>query len=70
MVTSHKRLYTYYQHDGVVNHTYHHEFMSFVETIKTYGSLGAVEVNPVFLEDKINKLHNQGLIADATPPHR
>jgi hypothetical protein len=67
-VASHKRLYTYYQRDGVDNHTYHREFMFFVETIETYGGLGAVGVIPVFLEEKITKLHKQGLIADATAP--
>jgi hypothetical protein len=49
----------------VDNHTYHREFMFFVETIETYGGLGAVGVIPVFLEEKITKLHKQGLIADA-----
>jgi hypothetical protein len=67
-VVSHKRLYTYYQHDGVDNHTYQCKFMSFVETIKTYGGLGAVGVIPTFLKDKIKVLHTQGLIADATNP--
>ncbi|KAL3821708.1 hypothetical protein ACHAXA_003266 [Cyclostephanos tholiformis] len=67
-VASHKRLYTYYQWDGVDNHTYHREFLSFVETIETYGGLGAVGVIPVFLNDKIIELHKQGLIADANAP--
>jgi hypothetical protein len=67
-VASHKRLYTYYQRDGVDNHTYHREFLSFVETIETYGGLGAVGVIPVFLQEKIVDLHRQGLIADATAP--
>ncbi len=67
-VASHKHLYTYYQRDGVDNQTYHREFLSFVETIETYGGLGAVGVIPVFLQEKIVDLHNQGLIADATTP--
>ncbi len=68
MVASQKCLYTYYQRDGVDNHTCHCKFISFVETIETYGGLGAVGVIPVFLEGKITKLHKQGLIADATTP--
>ena len=68
MVASQKCLYTYYQRDGVDNHTYHCEFMSFVETIETYGGLGAIGVIPVLLEEKIKELHKQGLIADATTP--
>jgi hypothetical protein len=67
-VASHKRFYTYYQWDGLDNHTYHCEFMSFVETIETYGGLAAVRVIPIFLEEKITNLHKQGLIADATAP--
>jgi hypothetical protein len=67
-MASHKRLYTYYQRDGVDNHTYQQEFMSFVETIETYGGLGAVGVIPTFLKDKIKVLHAQGLIANATNP--
>jgi hypothetical protein len=67
-VASHKRLYTYYQRDGVDNHTLHCEFMSFVETIETYGGLGTIGIIPILLEEKIKELHKQGLIADATTP--
>jgi hypothetical protein len=67
-VPSHKRLYTYYQRDGIDNHTYHHEFMSFIKTIKTYGGLGAVGVIPTFLEEKIKELHAEGKIANAANP--
>jgi hypothetical protein len=35
-IASHKRLFTYYQRDGVDNHTYYREFMAHVETIETY----------------------------------
>ena len=58
-MASHKRLYTYYQRDGVDNHTYHCEFMSFVETIKTYGGLGAVGVIPMFLDKKNQRAPRQ-----------
>ena len=58
-MASHKRLYTYYQRDGVDNHTYHCEFMSFVETIKTYGGLGAVGVIPIFLDKKNQRAPRQ-----------
>jgi hypothetical protein len=34
-VASHKRLYIHYQGNGVDNHTYHQELMSFVEMIET-----------------------------------
>ncbi len=67
-VASHKRLFTHYQKDGVDNHNYHHEFLFHVETINTYGGLGAVGVIPTFLTAKINKLASKGLITDAANP--
>jgi hypothetical protein len=67
-VASHKHLYTYYQRDVIDNHTYHHEFLSFIETIETYSGIGAVGIIPVFLNEKIIKLNKQGLIADASAP--
>ncbi len=48
-VASHKHLFTYFQRSGVDNHMYHHEFMAHVETIKTYGGMGAIGVIPTFL---------------------
>ena len=67
-VASHKRLFTYYQQDGVDNHTYHREFLSFVETIETYGGVGAVGVIPTFLKEKIKDFHAQGLVVDPNKP--
>ena len=49
-VASHKRLFTYYQKDGVNNHTYHHKFLAHVKTIEIYGGFGAVGVVPTFLD--------------------
>jgi hypothetical protein len=54
-VASHKRLYTHYQKDGIDNHTYHREFLAFVETIETYGGVGAVGVIPTFLETRLRR---------------
>ena len=34
-VSSHKRLFTYFQHDGVDNSTYHREFMAHIKIIET-----------------------------------
>ena len=67
-VASHKRLYMHYQKDGVDNHTYHREFLAFVETIETYGGVGAVGVIPIFLDEKIKTLALDGLIKDPTNP--
>jgi hypothetical protein len=67
-VASHKKLYTYFQRDGVDNHTYHREFMAHMDTIETYGSVGAVGVNPTFLNVKIKELAASGNIGDVHAP--
>jgi hypothetical protein len=67
-VASHKCLFTHYQKNGVDNHTYHHELLAHVETIKTYSGVGAVGVVPTFLANKIKELANFGTILDAKNP--
>lgn len=39
-VASQKKLFTFYQHDGMDNNTYHREFIALVDTIETYGGTG------------------------------
>jgi hypothetical protein len=68
-VASHKRLFTHYQKDGVDNHTHHSELMAHVETIETYGGVGAVlRVVPTFLANKIKELADSGTTLDAKNP--
>jgi hypothetical protein len=67
-VTLHKQLFTCYQKDGVDNHTYHHEFLSHIETIKTYGGLGAVGVIPTFLNAVLKDIERNGVISNAKNP--
>jgi len=67
-VASHKRLFTHYQCDGVDNHTYHREFLAHVETIETYGGVGAIGVVPAFLSMKIKEMADAGTIKDANAP--
>jgi hypothetical protein len=61
-VASHKHLFTYCQKDGVDNHTYHHEFLAHIETIKTYGGVGTIGVTPTFITTKLKEM------AAGTPP--
>ena len=51
-VASYKKLFTYYQKDGVDNHTFHREFVAHVETLETYSGVGVVGVVPTFLTEK------------------
>jgi hypothetical protein len=67
-VASYKKLFTYYQKDGVDNHTFHREFVAHVETLETYGGVGVVGVVPTFLTERIKELAADGLIADPANP--
>ena len=67
-VASYKKLFTYYQKDGVDNHTFHREFVAHVETLETYGGIGVVGVVPTFLTERIKELAADGLIADPANP--
>jgi hypothetical protein len=67
-VASHKKLFTYYQKDGVDNHKYYQEFCAHVETLETYGGIGAIGITPLFLSTKLAKLAKEGIISSATSP--
>ena len=68
MIASHKLLFTYYQKDGVDNTTYHHEFMAHVETIETYGGVGAVRIVAAFITQMLKTMHTEGLYSDPDNP--
>jgi hypothetical protein len=67
-VASYKKLFTYYQKDGVDNHTFHREFVAHIETLETYGGVGVVGVFPLFLTAQIEELAADGLIANPANP--
>ena len=67
-VASHKRLFTYYQCDTDDNHKYYQEFCAHVETLETYGGIGAVGVTPTFLVAKLKDLALEKVIQDANNP--
>ncbi len=67
-VASLKCLYTHNQKDRVDNHTYHHEFMAYVDTIETNGGLGAVGIVPTFLKKMLKDMATTGTIQDASKP--
>ena len=67
-VASHKRLFTYYQRNGDDNHKYFQEFSAHVETLETYGGIGAIGITPTFLTAKLKELEAAGEISSATAP--
>jgi len=68
MVASHKHLFTYYQYDTDDNHKYYQEFCAHVETLETYGGIGAVGAIPTFLAAKLKDLALEKVIQDANNP--
>jgi hypothetical protein len=68
MVASHKRLFTYYQHDGNDNDKYFQEFSAHVKTLETYGRIGAIGITPTFLTAKLKELAAAREIFSAAAP--
>ena len=57
MVASQKKLLTFFQRDGMDNSSYHREFVAHVETIKTYGGMGAIGITPTFIAQILHNMH-------------
>jgi len=67
-VASHKKLFTYFQCDGVDNSSYHREFIALVETIGTYGGHGAIGITPTFVAQKLQEMHAAGTCTNVASP--
>ena len=67
-IASQKLLFTYYQRDGIDNTTYHREFMAHVETIETYGGIGAIGIVPAFVTQELKKMETNGKCLDPASP--
>jgi hypothetical protein len=65
-VATHKRQFPNYQQDGDDSHKYYQEFCAHVETLETYGGIGAIEITPTFLTAKLKDLAIAGTISSAT----
>jgi hypothetical protein len=67
-VASHKKLFTFFQQDGVDNSSYHREFIALVEAIETYGGHGAIGITPTFVAQKLQAMHAAGTCANVASP--
>jgi hypothetical protein len=67
-VASQKKLFTFFQRDGMDNSTYHREFMAHVDTIKTYGGMGAIGITPTFVAQKLSEMFTAGTCTDSADP--
>jgi hypothetical protein len=69
-VASQKKLFTFFQCDGIDNSTYHREFMAHVDTIKTYGGMGAIGITPTFVAQNLSKMFTAGTCTHPLIPPR
>ena len=69
-VASQKKLFTFFQRDGMDNSTYHREFMAHVDTIKTYGGMGVIGITPTFVAQKLSKMFTAGTCKDSANPSK
>jgi hypothetical protein len=68
MVASQKKLFTFFQRDGINNSSYHREFVAHVETIETYGGMGTIGITPTFVAQKLHNMHAAKLCNDPAKP--
>ena len=50
------------------NSSYHREFVAHVETIETYGGMGAIGITPTFVAQKLSDMHAAHLCVDPLKP--
>ena len=67
-VASHKKLFTFFQWDGVDNSSYHREFIALVETIETYRGHGAIGITPTFVAQKLQEMHAASTCTNVASP--
>jgi hypothetical protein len=67
-VASQKKLFTYYQKEGMDNSTYHREFISLIVTIETYRGTGSIGITPTFVAQALQQMQAEETCANAATP--
>ena len=67
-VRSQKKLFTFFQRDGMNNASYHKEFMALVDTIETYGGTGAIAITPTLVKHKLTEMQTNSKCTDPDNP--
>ncbi len=63
-----KKLFTFYQKEGMDNSTYHREFIALIDTIETYGGTSAIGITPTFVAQTLHHMQSAGTCANASSP--
>lgn len=69
-VTPQKKLFMFFQQDGMDNNTYHYEFIAHIATIETYGRSGAIAIIPAFVAQKLKDMHTDKSCKDPDNPSK
>jgi hypothetical protein len=67
-VASQKKLFIFYQKEGMDNSTYHREFIALINTIETYGGTRAIGITPTFVAQTLRDMEDAGTCANALAP--
>ena len=69
-VASQKKLFTFFQWDGMDNSTYHREFITHIETIEAYDGMGMIAIVPTVVTQKLRDMQDDNKCVDPNNPSK